>query len=355
MKFGISADFHLRSRKEHPERFKAFEDILNQCKDNKIDALIIAGDLFDANLSNYSEFEAICKSQEYSGIQFFIIPGNHDPEISNQQIVANNVKIFAQPEWERLEDGWELLFVPYQSSQTMGTLISVSMNENRDGDWGLVGHGDWFETLDHPNDYEGSKVYMPLTRKEINKFNPKQVFLGHIHVPKDMINIHYAGSPCPLDITETGYRRFLTFDTKSGDVDQIRINNDTIYFIANLLVMPTADEQDLLQLQIDQIIQTWEIDNNDKDKVKIRVRAEGYSNDREAVVETIYKGFEDYQFYEDPDIAEVNISQDIERDYLVNQFQLELENLEYPVGGVGEPEKKDILLMAMEMIYKGKS
>jgi len=79
MKVALTADVHLTSKKDHPERFNAFSDILSQTMALGIEHLIVAGDLFDQSLKNYAEFDALCKLKKHQGLQIHIIPGNHDP------------------------------------------------------------------------------------------------------------------------------------------------------------------------------------------------------------------------------------------------------------------------------------
>jgi DNA repair exonuclease SbcCD nuclease subunit len=351
MKIGITADFHLTTKEKHPERRNALLDILNQCKQQDMEQLIIAGDLFDVSLPNHSEFESICKSSEYSKIQLFIIPGNHDASISNKQIVAKNVHIFDQPTCEKLADNWDVCFIPYREGQTMGKAISEIPGRASNRKWALVGHGDWFGSLDAPNPYEEAKIYMPLTRKEVELLKPDYVFLGHIHIPQKTGNVFYAGSPCPVTINETGYRRFLVLDTSSGNVENIRVNSDTVYFTARLLVMPTDDEQNQLLRQIEQCKRYWLIDERDFDRIKIRVEVVGYSNNRSALTPAIEKGFPEFHFLEAPDISRVNTANDLDRNFIITKFEDELDHVDYDFNREGEPDKDLILLKAMELVY----
>jgi DNA repair exonuclease SbcCD nuclease subunit len=351
MKIGITADIHLTSKEKHPERRNALLDILKQCKQLQVDKLIIAGDLFDAFMPNHSEFEAICKSSEYSTIQLCIIPGNHDAGISNKQIVAKNICIFDQPTCEELADNWEICYIPYREGQTMGKAIGEIQGRNSDRKWALVGHGDWFGSLNSPNPYEEAKIYMPLTRKEVELLKPDYVFLGHIHVPQRMGNILYAGSPCPVDANETGYRRFLIFDTINGNVETVRVASDVLYFTAKLLIMPTDDEQDLVLKQTEQCKQNWFIDKRDLDRIKIQIEVVGYSNDRSALIPAIEKGLSEFHFIKEPDISGVNTANDLDRNFLIEKFKDELDQVDYDLIREGEPDKDSILLKAMELVY----
>ncbi len=351
MKIGITADLHLTSRENHPDRSNTFINILQQCKEEKVEQLVIAGDLFDRALANHNEFENICKASEFSSIQVLIIPGNHDPDISNTQIISDNVRIFDQPSWYKFDQGWEALFVPYRDSKVMGQIIEEQINNWGGERWVLIGHGDWSENLNEINLYEGGRVYMPLTRKDIEIFKPNIVFLGHIHAPKQMGSLYYAGSPCPIDTSETGYRRFLTLDTETGKIDSARVKNETLYFSADLLIMPMEDETEFVRHQIEVCKQTWEIDPEDLDRAKIRVSFYGYSNNRQHLIKIIKAELQGFEFLQELDISQVYIADDVEKNFMVEKFKEELEQVDYPINKEDEPSERDVLLKAMQLIY----
>ena len=78
MKIAITADIHLTSVKDNPERFHALESILNRLVEDRIPVLIIAGDLFDATAQEYHDFEKIIGKKKYQGLKIISIRGNHD-------------------------------------------------------------------------------------------------------------------------------------------------------------------------------------------------------------------------------------------------------------------------------------
>jgi metallophosphoesterase superfamily enzyme len=57
----VTADVHLGIRDDHPERYSALENIFKQIEAENIKTLLIAGDLFDKDFRNYSEFEKLCR------------------------------------------------------------------------------------------------------------------------------------------------------------------------------------------------------------------------------------------------------------------------------------------------------
>ena len=91
MKIAITGDVHLTTREGHPERWGTFENILKWNAEKRIHKLIIPGDLFHKDYRNYAEFNEL--TSEYSNIEFHIIPGNHDPSISQKVLTGSNVHV----------------------------------------------------------------------------------------------------------------------------------------------------------------------------------------------------------------------------------------------------------------------
>ena len=108
MKIAITADVHLGYKDDYPERYNALENIFQQMNEEKIGILFIAGDLFDREFSNYADFENLCS--KYPGIQLHIIPGNHDSDINDKNIVGDNIHIYTSPNALEIETLINLLF-----------------------------------------------------------------------------------------------------------------------------------------------------------------------------------------------------------------------------------------------------
>ncbi|MGZ5501776.1 MAG: metallophosphoesterase, partial [Nitrososphaeraceae archaeon] len=68
MKIAITADIHLKTNKEYPERYNVLKNMVDQLLEEGISTLIIAGDLFDIKSQNYSLFDELCKQEKYSQI-----------------------------------------------------------------------------------------------------------------------------------------------------------------------------------------------------------------------------------------------------------------------------------------------
>ena len=55
MKVAVTADLHLTSQQENPERFSALKTMLDHIIQLKIEHVIFAGDLFNEDRQNYSD------------------------------------------------------------------------------------------------------------------------------------------------------------------------------------------------------------------------------------------------------------------------------------------------------------
>ena len=234
MKIAITADLHLTTQDKHPERFQAFSDILQQCRDSGIETLIIAGDLFDENVSNFSDFELVYREHASDKLTIYIIPGNHDHRLVDSAIALDNVRVITETTLIDLDQELPFLFVPYIDEVTMGEEIAKQKDQLKPERWILIGHGDWGSGIRPPDPYEKG-VYMPLAGSDISVYRPMKAFLGHIHLPFDSDVVHYVGSPCPLNIGETGRRRFIVFDTESCSITTPYVFNPKIFFMENLL------------------------------------------------------------------------------------------------------------------------
>ena len=352
LKIAVSADLHLKTRKSHPERFHALENILQQMIGQKIDSIVIAGDLFDKETRNYAEFESLCRSKDCRHVQFHIVPGNHDTGIGKKAIAAENVTMYSEPELKLFDlMSLPILFLPYQKDKTMGEEIASFASELPAQKWILVGHGDWVEGMRESNPLEPG-VFMPLTRTDVERFRPARVLLGHVHKPTDRNGIHYAGSPCACDVTETGRRRFLIVDTETATVVSKTVDADVLYFDESLIVYPVEDEERHVKDLVKTMIQKWDVSEEEKKRVRLRLKVSGYTADKTRLRKVVLDALAGIPFYkgEEPDIADVSQSDDIERAEITKRVSEKISNLDWS-DTEREPNKEHILLEALRTIY----
>ncbi len=350
MKIAVTADIHLRSKKEHPERYNALSNILDQMLAEGINTLIIAGDLFDTEAQNYPEFDNLCRQPEYKDINIFVIPGNHDPGINPRLFTADNVRIFNEPEILSFGDPpLSVFFLPYNPNLSMGEALALFENKLPDR-WLLIGHGDYLSGIRSPNPYEPG-VYMTLNRTDIKHHDPARVILGHIHKKMELGKVQYPGSPSGLDITETGKRSFIVFDTSSLDVSERIIDTDLIFYNETLVALPITDEFGYIRNKIDEMINAWEISEENIPKVRLRLKIKGYTSDKKQLDTVIRDELKDFGFYKDgePDLGEVNVHSDPERIRIVEKVREEIENMEWDDSTA---DKEDILEQALFILLK---
>jgi len=348
MRIGITADLHLTAREDHPERYNSLENILTLLEAQGSQTLLIAGDLFDKDFRNYSEFERLLK--KYPQIQMHIIPGNHDVNISEKAIVAPNLHIYTVPIAVEL-GSVTFALIPYKEETNMGDEIVTLAESIRDIEWILVGHGDYYGGVRERNPLEPG-TYMPLSRENIEVFKPREVFLGHIHKYCDQGKVCYPGSPCSLDITETGKRRFLLYDTEDGSVKSLWVSTDIIYFDETFIVVPSEDEVPRVQQEIKKRMESWNLEPSEQTKAVIRVRAIGYATDRQAIFSVLKEGFGKFKFYngKEPSIEQLSVSTDRQLNAIAERTIQLVDELDWDFGG-DKPEKQTVKLAALSLIY----
>lgn len=349
MRISVTADVHLRTRAEHSERYNALENIFQQTITAGIEKLLIAGDLFDKDFQNYSEFEHLC--EKYSTLELHIIPGNHDPSISGTSIVGDNIHIYTDPTALEI-DSTTFLFIPYEEKAKMGEKIAAMQQELDGKEWVLVAHGDYYGGVKEPNPLEPG-TYMPLSNKDLRRFKPRTVLLGHIHKhhsPNN--NVYYAGSPCGLDISEIGRRKFLVYDTAGGTIERRDVDTDVLYFNETFLIVPRDNEVPLLEKEIVKRIEAWGNDPSDHPKVSVRVEARGYATDRSAVLKALELGFGKFKYFKDegPTIENLSVSSDDQLEAISERTMKLIEALDWSFGG-DEPTREQVEIAALSVIY----
>ena len=85
MKIAFTADCHLTTQAKNPERFQALSNIFKQCKDNDIQLLVIAGDLFDkASGTDPNDFDVVSEAITTAGIEMTESEITLIPDIINE-------------------------------------------------------------------------------------------------------------------------------------------------------------------------------------------------------------------------------------------------------------------------------
>lgn len=353
MKIAITADVHITSQKKNPERYRAFINILDQLITLNINTLIIAGDLFDESCNQPGELEEVFKKSKFDQIKIYIIPGNHDPVLSRGAFTLGNLEYITQLKQMEISNNTSLLFVPYQPRTSIGEILSSCPFPLNPNEWILVGHGDYLAGIHLRNNYEDG-FYMPFSGRDLQMYQPRKVFLGHIHAPYDSSIVHYPGSPCGLDISETGIRSFIIYDADRNDTERIYVDTDIIYLQETIIVLPTADEEDYVRKILEGKIASWCLNDEQKKKARLRVNLQGYSSDRARLSEitTDFLTQNGIVLDENPDLSRVKLSTDLTRASIATDVQKQILEMALPEGQ-DEPTIDEYILHALNQIYKG--
>jgi len=273
-----TADWHLGKRLEQSERTDEHQAFLNwliqTLESEKIDVLIVAGDVFDTGSPSNAAFE------QYYGFlrqvkntccrEVVIIGGNHDSistlnapqsllKYFNVHIIGGVPDVFTDQiiEIRDAEGHLELVVcaVPFLRDRDLRLSIAGETMEERETRLkkGIAAH--YHNFLTHISDYKLNQIPVIATghlfaagsatsdsEKEIHVGNLGQiggdqfpsafdyVALGHIHRPQlinKMNHIRYSGSPIPLSFSETDDKKqVIVLEFKDGrmvSLDEIEV------------------------------------------------------------------------------------------------------------------------------------
>ena len=278
--------------------------------------------------------------------------GNHDALLSPELFGASHLRILNTPLVETFNERTApFLLLPYESTAAMGPRIADFSDRLPEDNWILIGHGNWVGGLHEPNPLEPG-VYMPLTRPDIERFRPTQVFLGHIHKPMQSGKICYVGSPCGINITESGYRSFILFNTENQEISRLIVDSPVLYFNETFVIYPVDDEDTLVRGQIMQRIDSWKLKKEDAHKVKVQVRLLGYTRDKARLMSILKECFAPFSFHNnaDPDLSRVSVADDLNRAEIAVRLSQWLSAQSWESNGLN-PDKEEILLYALKTIY----
>jgi len=249
-----TADWHLGKRLEQSERTDEHQAFLNwlivTLQTEKIDVLIVAGDIFDTGSPSNTAFEQyygfLRRVKDTSCREVVIIGGNHDSistlnapqallKYFNVHIIGGVPEEFSDQIIEIKNSAGQVELVvcavPFLRDRDIRLSVAGETMEERETriKEGITGHYQKF--VEHIVDYKAAHIPVIATghlfaagsstsdsEKEIHVGNLGQVggdqfpsefnyvALGHIHRPQlinKMNHIRYSGSPVPLSFSET--------------------------------------------------------------------------------------------------------------------------------------------------------
>lgn len=203
------ADIHIgmeqssignKSRQRQEEILMTFDRIISICKNEKIELLLIAGDLFDRNNIETAVINSVKNSlKSITETIVAIAPGNHDNAASDSAYLdadwSENVHIFTSnlQSIEFKDKGFRLSGGAFISSYANEPILqSVDTPDDDLINIGII-HGDLVSD-------NQSSTYNPITPAQIKQSGMDYLALGHIHKRTEILksgNTFYAYSGCP--------------------------------------------------------------------------------------------------------------------------------------------------------------
>ena len=205
--------------------YEAFERIVSLCIEEKVDFLVIAGDVYDqtAGFGTQLRFQQQTARLAEAAIPVFVAEGNHDPESARPRDVAlpANVRYFSTASVERVpvERDGEVVCALYgqgyaRAAETRNLAKGFSRAKTDPIAIGVL----------HTNvgGREDTEDYAPSTAADLRAAQMDYWALGHIHKPEALCEspaIVYAGCPQGRSPKEDGDRGCYLVEVGNGHAE----------------------------------------------------------------------------------------------------------------------------------------
>ena len=244
MKILHTADLHLQEDSER--RWNTFFWICEKARVEKVDYLIISGDIFDSPIQASQEAREKMKKafERISPIKIIIVPGNHDikgevESFAPEMFYGENVFIGSEGPYQIFDSlGQDIVFycIPFQKGKKARDLLPISevQKDIKKINIGIL-HGtlvDEGEIRSFVQEMDIEKdEYFPVETGDVESWGFDYLALGHIHnhfskrVIGETIAV-YPGTPEPMKINEASERKVVLADIKNKG--KIEIQDITI-------------------------------------------------------------------------------------------------------------------------------
>ncbi|MBN2040697.1 MAG: metallophosphoesterase [Spirochaetes bacterium] len=246
MKIVHTCDIHLRE--DRSERWDGLTEIVRLCKEEDAGALVISGDLFDADTES-NKLKADLRTL-FSDLPFeiFIIPGNHDSQsFKDRAFFGSNVRVIHSPDDIYRIENIAITGIPFRNireQELFAALQAVSSKLDPDDINLLLYHGELLDSYYSRSDFgeEGEARYMPARLDFFSGLNFDYVLAGHFHTNFNAWEFEkqggkgyfiYPGSPVSITRRETGKRKVNIFEP-GNPPQEVLLGN--AYYYENLTV-----------------------------------------------------------------------------------------------------------------------
>ncbi|HET6380250.1 MAG TPA: metallophosphoesterase [candidate division Zixibacteria bacterium] len=219
MKLLLFADLHLdapfawaspeAARTRRQNRRETLGRILRLADEERVDAILCAGDLFEHERISPDTMEFLRASFADAGRPVFLAPGNHDwlSPRSPYAVIdwSPNVHVFTEARLTpvTLADGLTLWGAAHRAPANTDGFFA-GFRTDRGGVHLALAHASERSQLAWQE--SGKEPHAPFDASEIAAAGLHHAFLGHYHRPRDAERHTYPGNPDPLEFGEEGER-----------------------------------------------------------------------------------------------------------------------------------------------------
>jgi len=246
MKFIHTADIHLDSPMLGLERYdgapveeargatrRAFENLVELATQERVDFVLIAGDLYDGDWKDYNTglfFLSQMTRLRESGIKVIIVAGNHDAasQITKALRVPDNVKMLSaqKPESFVIEDAGVVI-------HGQG-FVSRAVTDNLAGSYPKASPGFFNIGLLHTclDGREGHEPYAPCSLNELVSHGYDYWALGHVHTRETVHQspwVVFPGNTQGRNARETGAKGCMLVTVEDGAVIEVEFKSLDVF------------------------------------------------------------------------------------------------------------------------------
>lgn len=287
VKFIHTADIHLDSPLRGLERYegapveymrnatrKAFENLIEVSLEEKVDFVLIAGDLYDGDWRDYNTglffLYQVARLNE-AGIKVFIVRGNHDAasQLTKRLRYPENVFEFStkKPESVFLEDLGVVIHGQGFSNRSVTDNLSLNYPEPIDNYFNI---GLLHTSVDGR---EGHDPYAPCTVRELIAKGYNYWALGHVHKREIISETPYIVFPGNIQgrhARESGSKGCTIVTLQGNDICEIEHRDLDVlrYSVCDVDVTGLIDQDHIIEKVID--LSKVEIDRADGRLVALR-------------------------------------------------------------------------------------
>lgn len=248
------------------ELWDTFKRIINRAKENSVDFLFIAGDIFEEKVFNLGDIKRIRDSfATINRTKVVISTGNHDTLKDNSlyQLIEwpDNVYIFSNRNIEKFE---------FEHLDTIVWGFSWEKNEYKSSDFLVYPELDLSKInilLIHGDLTNRESDYLPMDKNVLEKVGFDYIALGHIHKPQIISKkTAYCGSPEPLDFGETGIHGII-----EGTIDKSKVKAELLDFSKRQFQIKNIEINSLMNYDeiVEEIIYSAKGEDREKDLYRI--------------------------------------------------------------------------------------